>query len=98
MTTASTTTTSPLRLVGADIDVVADRPLVDLERDLTAATHGSAFSVQAVEAMGDGRARVRFTADVMVGWGTVLDLQHRLVRVVEVTAVERRTAADLATA
>lgn len=88
-------TASPLRTVGVDVVATADGPPSDLVARVEAATRGTAFRV--FDAVVDGpRARIRFVADgLAVGWGTILDLQHRLLRAVEVVAVERLTEADL---
>jgi hypothetical protein len=86
--------TSPARLAGADITLVIDGRLDDLIDHVRAATAGSAFRLVGTEQSGH-LLTARFVTDVVVAWGSILDLQHRLHRVGEVVSVERRTAADL---
>jgi hypothetical protein len=89
----------PLRTVGADVVVLADGDPDELTHVLRGVLDGSPFTVSAVEAEGTTRARVRFLAEdlhLMLGWGNLIDLQRRLLPVVEVVAVERLRAIDLA--
>lgn len=80
---------------GAEIDIESAVGGDELAAALDAAIAGSPFRVAAVRPAGPDRQRCSFrvrTAGLAVGYGNILDLQHRVARQFEIVRVERCAA------
>ncbi len=80
---------------GADIDIRSAVGGADLAAALTRAVTGGPFEVAEVQAAGPDRHRCTFlpkSAGLCVGYGNVLDLQHRVTRDFEIIRVECHAA------
>jgi hypothetical protein len=79
-------------LVGADVVVVADRPIDEVAAVVRTALEGTAFTLGSVLHHGPRRVRCRLArADdhLHVRWRAVIEVQAHIARHLEIVAVER---------
>lgn len=82
---------------GAHVTIEAPTGTAGLAHALNAAVAGSPFTLAATTARGSTATRCTFVAarpGMALGYGNLIDLQHRLTRSFDLVAIERITTLD----